>query len=287
MPELPEVENIAEGLRAEIIGRGLAGICVITPGMIRHPAAWKTFVSRYAPQRIVAVTRRAKRLIIVLENQAAILIQLGMTGKVVVMDSASPREKHTHLILELSNGRQVRLVDPRRFGRVAFFTRLDPQNPDPAMAAAGMGKLGPEPFSIPAETFRQILHSRRAIKTLLLDQSRIAGLGNIYADEALFAAGIHPVTRADQIPSPQADRLRRAIARVLNRAIHHGGTTILDYRNAYGEMGNFWKKLRVYQRTGQPCCACRTLIQRLTLAARSSHFCPQCQKPNQRSLKSF
>ncbi|MBN2212468.1 MAG: bifunctional DNA-formamidopyrimidine glycosylase/DNA-(apurinic or apyrimidinic site) lyase [Sedimentisphaerales bacterium] len=277
MPELPEVENIAQGLRHEILKCGVTRMQVIQPAIIRFPRNWRKITKRFVGDNIEQVARRAKRLIIAFTGGGAILIQLGMTGKVLVADADAPVVKHTHVRIRLSNGREVRLIDPRRFGRVWFFAHLDSVHPDAEMEAAGMGRLGPEPFDVTPKKFREILQSSRAVKTHLLDQSRIAGLGNIYADESLFAAGIHPATPAAAIPPAQADKLCRTIKSILRRAIRHGGTTLLDYRNAYGEMGRFLKMLKVYQRTGRPCHVCHTPIQRLVLGGRSSHYCPKCQ----------
>ncbi len=281
MPELPEVENIAQGLRHEIINVTITDVKVLKPVIVRYPSPWRKTLHDIIGDDIVKVTRRGKRLIIALVNGGAILIQLGMTGKVIVAQANSPIPLHTHMRIHLCDGREIRFIDARRFGRVWFFSQLDFYHPDAQMEAAGMGRLGSEPFGITPKQFQRILHSDRAIKTLLLDQSRIAGLGNIYADESLFAAGIHPVTPAKNITPAQADKLRRMIKSILRRAIRHGGTTLLDYRNAYGEMGRFLKMLKVYQRTNQPCRQCRTPIARMTLAGRSSHYCPKCQRlPN-------
>lgn len=277
MPELPEVENIAQGLRHEITNFTITDVKVLKPVIVRYPSNWRKTLYDVIGDDIVKVTRRGKRLIIALVNGSAILMQLGMTGKVIVAAANSPIPLHTHMRIHLCDGREIRFIDARRFGRVWFFPMLDFYHPDAQMQAAGMGRLGPEPFSITPKQFQRILQSGRTIKTLLLDQSRIAGLGNIYADESLFAAGIHPATPAAAIPPAPAERLRRKIKIILRRAIRHGGTTFLDYRNAYGEMGNFLKRLKVYQRTGLPCRLCRTPIVRMTLAGRSSHYCPQCQ----------
>ncbi len=286
MPELPEVENIAQGLRHEIINVTITDVKVLKPVIVRYPSPWRKTLHDIIGDDIVKVTRRGKRLIIALVNGGAILIQLGMTGKVIVAQANSPIPLHTHMRIHLCDGREIRFIDARRFGRVWFFSQLDFYHPDAQMEAAGMGRLGPEPFGITPKQFRQILHSDRAIKTLLLDQSRIAGLGNIYADESLFAAGIHPATPAAAVPPAQADKLRRMIKSILRRAIRHGGTTLIDYRNAYGEMGRFLKMLKVYQRTNLPCRKCRTPIARMILAGRSSHYCPKCQRLTNKSHES-
>jgi len=280
MPELPEVENIAQGLRKEIISLGIKNIHVAQPVIIRgrYRSTWRKSLSDYMDYSIAKVTRRGKRLIIILNNQRALLIQLGMTGSFILSDRRVRRQKHTHFYITLSDETELRFVDPRRFGKLWLLDEVDDRNPDAAMETAGLSRLGPEPFDITRKDFRNLLdHSKRPIKSLLLDQVRIAGLGNIYADESLFAAFIHPATVCDKITPEQADLLRRKIRAILKKAIAHGGTTFSDFRNAYGDMGRFLKMLKVYRRTALPCCRCQTPIARMVISGRSSHFCPQCQ----------
>ena len=280
MPELPEVENIALGLRQEIISLVIEKAYVHQPLILRGPYAHtpRRVATALAATEITAVTRRAKRLIITTNTTYSIIVQLGMTGTFRITPTNQPRPPHSHWSLKLSDSRYLQFIDPRRFGRVWLLDYLDPTNPDPIMLAAGLGKLGPEPFDINPLQFQNLLSSIRPIKSLLLDQTRIAGLGNIYADESLFAANIHPATLANQIDKPSANRLLRAIKTTLRRAITHGGTTFSDFRNPYGDPGRFLNMLRVYQRTSQPCKRCKTPIDRLVISGRSSHFCPNCQK---------
>jgi len=279
VPELPEVENIAQSLRDEIIGLKIKDVCVRRPNIIRgaYMRQWRKAADKLINRAITAVTRRGKRLIIFTDSDLAILVQFGMTGKFLLGTNSVPLDKHTHFYINFMFDRQLRLVDPRRFGRVWFMEHPGQSNLDQTMLNAGMSKLGLEPFGVTARQFRQLLDSKRVIKTILLDQTRIAGLGNIYVDESLFRAGLHPGGIAADIEPAQAEKLRRAVVSVLKSAIIHGGTTFSDFRNAYGEMGRFRRRLKVYQRQGSPCPRCKTPIERMVIAGRGSHFCPECQ----------
>ncbi len=168
-------------------------------------------------------------------------------------------------------------MDPRRFGRVWCLRGLDPKAPDATMEAAGLTPLGPEALDLDPKTFAPLLQTERPIKSLLLDQSRIAGLGNIYADESLWAACIHPARAGSSLTSAEAAALLREIQKVLRRAIRAGGTTFSDFRNVYGDMGRFRNRLKVYGRQGEPCPRCGTTIQYLRASGRGTHICPRCQ----------
>ena len=286
MPELPEVENIAAGLREVMGGQRVERIEVRRSAIVKgpHRRRWRRFLEDVAGHRIGYVTRRAKRLIITSDNGLTLLFQLGMTGKFLLgleetPPAAEALRKHTQVILHLQGGLGVLFVDTRRFGRLWMLDALDPDDPDPAMDVAGMGPLGPEALTIGVRAFRQILRAHRPVKALLLDQGRIAGLGNIYADEALFGAGVHPATFCGEISEDAARRLLREIKSVLRRAIRAGGTTFSDYRSPYGDMGRFRRRLRVYQRQGEPCRACGAPIERIVVVGRGTHFCPACQTP--------
>ncbi len=272
MPELPEVENIARGLRAEILNLDIKKVQIHKPLIVRGPLPAR----RLENSRITAVTRRGKRLIILTGNHLTLLVQLGMTGKFLITDPGSPADKHNHFTIKLSNNHELRFIDPRRFGRAWFFEHQN-GSLDNSMSAAGLSHMGPEPFDFKPSQFHQLLQNQRLIKPLLLDQTRIAGLGNIYVDESLFAVGIHPATICHKISSEQSARLLARIKKILNRAIAGGGTTFSDFRNAYGDMGNFKNQLRVYDRPGQPCKICQTPINKIVIAGRGTHFCPRCQ----------
>ncbi len=278
MPELPEVENIARGLRSEVVNLCIEKIYIHKPLIVRGPFQphQQQVAKALQNARITAVTRRGKRLIILTDKDLSLLIQLGMTGKFILADPSAPAEKHTHFSIKLSNNNDLRFIDPRRFGRLWFFKPLD-GNLDKSMQEAGLSQMGPEPFRFRPSQFHQLLQNQRLTKTLLLDQTRIAGLGNIYVDESLFAAGIHPATICKKITYEQSTRLLAMIKKTLRRAIAGGGTTFSDFRNAYGDMGKFLNQLRVYDRTGLPCKICQTPVNKIVIAGRGTHFCPRCQ----------
>ncbi|MBN2133688.1 MAG: bifunctional DNA-formamidopyrimidine glycosylase/DNA-(apurinic or apyrimidinic site) lyase [Sedimentisphaerales bacterium] len=283
MPELPEVESIAAGLRELIVGKRVERVWMGKPVIMRGPqrGRWRQFLDELAGRRVERVTRRAKRLIVCLEGHSALVFQLGMTGKLLLPRREegvlSARPKHTRLVGTFSDASELFFVDVRRFGRVWGLNDLNPDDPDAAMEAGGLTHLGPEPLSMSVKTFAGILKGVRPIKALLLDQTRIAGLGNIYVDESLWAAHIHPARLCTSLTTEDAKTLLREIKRVLRRAIAAGGTTFSDFRNAYGDMGRFLNRLRVYQRQGQPCKRCGTVLERIVIAGRGTHICPCCQ----------
>jgi len=203
-----------------------------------------------------------------------------MTGKFMLLEPETGRRKHVRFYIKFCDNSYLWYVDVRRFGRIWFLDGMDEENPDAVMEKSGLGKLGPESDSIKAKEFQEILNCNRPVKSLLLDQAKIAGLGNIYADESLFGAGIYPGTLAKNLHTQQANDLRKSIRKVIRKAIAHGGTTFSDFRNAYGDMGRFRKRLKVYRRTGEPCRKCKTAIERIRIGGRSTHFCPNCQAKN-------
>lgn len=278
MPELPEVETIARGLQREILGLKITQFTVNQPLILRGPYhnRWRKSLKLLKDSRIESVFRRAKRLIITTNAALALIVQLGMTGKFSIYDDGLKIRKHTHFYIDFANDKKLRFVDPRRFGKL-WLIDLPDGDIEAAMPAAGMTPLGPEPFDLTARTFRPLLDSSRPIKSLLLDQTRIAGLGNIYTDESLYVSRIHPLTPANRIDVAQSAALIKAIKQVLKKSIANGGTTFSDYRNPYGDTGKFLKMLKVYQRGGQPCKRCRTPLEQIRITGRSSHFCPACQ----------
>jgi formamidopyrimidine-DNA glycosylase len=283
VPELPEVENIALGLRQAIVGKRVTRVWVGTPLIIRGPyrRRWRAFTAELTGRPIVRVTRRAKRLILTAEENLALVFQLGMTGKFVLPNPeeglVAARPKHTRLVLSFRDGTELLFVDARRFGRAWCLRDLDPGAPDAAMEAAGLTPLGPEALDLSPKTFAATLRTARPIKSLLLDQTRIAGLGNIYVDESLWAARVHPARPAQSLAAAETTLLLREIKAVLRRAIRAGGTTFSDFRNAHGEMGRFRPRLKVYGRAGEPCPRCGTVLVRLVVAGRGTHICPRCQ----------
>jgi formamidopyrimidine-DNA glycosylase len=266
MPELPEVETIVRSLRPRIVNRRIDAVRILRPDIVQPPDI--ALDSKILRRTIVHLHRRGKKIVFELDDAARFYIHLGMTGRLTIDAADAPVHPHTHLILQIAQA-ELRFVDPRRFGGV-FWLGTDGR-PD-----AG---LGPEPLKITAKQLAQRLSkTRRSIKTALLDQKMLAGLGNIYADESLFSAGIDPRTAANKLSTPQIARLNRSIKSVLNQAIRHRGSTLRDYRDADGRPGDFQKIHRVYDREGKPCAVCRTPITRIVLGGRSTHFCPECQR---------
>ncbi len=264
MPELPEVETIVRMLRPELVGREILSATLFWNRTLATPSP-KKFGEKIAGQKIQAVTRRAKFLILQLSTDA-LFIHLRMSGDLWLKNSADQPEKHDRLHLHLSDGRSLVFNDTRKFGRIWLVN-----DPDEII-----GGLGPEPFdpSFTSQTLYESLHQRRRqLKPLLLDQSFIAGLGNIYTDEALHLSGLHPLRLSDTILMSESGRLFQAIRTVLQSGIEHNGASIdWVYRG-----GNFQNYFRVYDRAGQPCPVCGAPIQRITIGQRGTHFCPNCQ----------
>jgi formamidopyrimidine-DNA glycosylase len=264
MPELPEVETIARFLRPELTGRVIVSAQLLWPRTVATPSP-EQFVEQIRGQKILDVSRRAKYLNLQLAAYH-LFIHLRMSGDLTIKEAAYQTQKHDRLILELSDGRQLVFNDTRKFGRVWLTT-----HPEDVLSG-----LGPEPFD-PAFT-PQMLHTRlierhRQMKPLLLDQSFLAGLGNIYTDEALHLSGVHPLRVSDTITVSETNRLYQAIQTVLLAGIEHNGASIdWVYRG-----GNFQNYFRVYDREGQPCPVCGTPIQRIVVGQRGTHFCPTCQ----------
>lgn len=272
MPELPEVETVRRTINREIIGRTVTGVRILNEKVVAYPDA-AAFAERVRGRRIVGTGRRGKFLQIDLDGGARVVLHLRMTGELTTARALAPFEPHTHLVLELDDGGELRYADARRFGR---FWLLAPGEAD---EVTGMANLGPEPFdpALTAEYLRQSLgKSRVAVKQALLDQSLVAGIGNIYADEILHRAGIHPQTRACDLRPRHFRALAAEIPRVLGEALDNLAgdeahpADVFSYRDA-----DF---LRVYGRTGAPCPVCGTPIERVVVGGRSSHFCPHCQK---------
>jgi formamidopyrimidine-DNA glycosylase len=270
MPELPEVETIAESLRraAEgglpLVGETLLGATLRWPRHIAQPGPAE-FASRVQGQRVRGVGRRGKFLTLDLDRDT-LLIHLRMSGDLRMTPSGAPLEKHDLTLLHTAAGHDLRFNDPRRFGRVWLLE--DPQ--------AVLGRLGPEPLEagFTAAAFaEQLARHRRQLKPLLLDQTFLAGVGNIYADEALHRARLHPLRRSDRVSPQEAHRLWRGLRAALRSGLHHHGASIdWVYRG-----GGFQNHFRVYARTGEPCPVCATPIRRIRVGQRSTHFCPSCQ----------
>jgi len=268
VPELPEVETIARGLRESLVGRTFTRVTVGWPRTIAVPEL-DEFGARIAGRRITAVSRRGKYVVLVLD-ESCLLIHLKMSGRLKVEQSGEPLDRHTHAVLDLDDGRQLRFRDVRKFGRMYLVE-------EPSVVTS---KLGPEPLATDLEGFRALLTRRTGrLKSLLLNQEFLAGLGNIYADESLYEAGLHPMRTANTLTPGEQERLHRAIQTVLTRAIQGRGTTLGDggYVDAEGEAGDFQEQISVYGRSGEACPRCGVPVQRLVIGGRSSHFCPGCQ----------
>ncbi len=266
MPELPEVETIVHRLRAPLIGHAFSGVRVEWERMI-YPSVLE-MRTRLLGQNVEAIDRRGKYLVFRLSGGEHLLIHLKMTGDLQVTPASVPGHKHDRVVFYLENGCQFRFRDPRKFGRV-YLTQ------DPALI---LGRLGPEPLDedFSEDEFLKLFDRRSGrIKSLLLNQEFVAGLGNIYADEALFVAGIRPQRRADMLMEDEKRRLYRAIRQVLRLAIEQKGTSLADetYRG-----GQYQQRFLVYGRLEQPCLTCKCPIQRTRLGQRSAHFCPECQQ---------
>jgi formamidopyrimidine-DNA glycosylase len=225
-------------------------------------------------RKVVRIDRRGKWIVIVLDDDARLLVHLGMTGQLRVMTADTPKADHTHLVIALDEGdAELRFRDIRRFG-----TALVLPTPDRLDAFFHASGLGPEPFDLPAGYWReQLAGTQRSLKAVLLDQRVVAGVGNIYADESLFESRLPPWQIAATLEQKEADRLRRAVSKVLERAIETRGSSIRNYVGGSGLQGNYQREFRVYGRTGEPCTRCKTPIERIRLAGRSTHFCPRCQ----------
>jgi formamidopyrimidine-DNA glycosylase len=278
MPELPEVETVVRDLRPLLTGRRI--ISVRHSGHnFRKPwkPAWKQQLQR---KKMVSIERRGKWIVLHLEGGQSLVLHLGMSGQLRVVDAEQPLQDHVHLVLGLDDGRrQLRFRDIRRFGSATVFA--DDRERENFFAQS---KLGPEPFALDATYWKQrVQQADRPLKALLLDQRVVAGVGNIYADESLFQAKLHPARLGRDLTDAEISRLRRAIVAVLNRAIEKRGSTIRNYLGGSGLRGGYQEEFRVYGRTGKPCPRCSVLIQRVRLAGRSTHFCPRCQPPGRLS----
>jgi formamidopyrimidine-DNA glycosylase len=280
VPELPEVETVCRGLNIATLNLGIVGGEVLRGSTIAHPLSPTEFISRLQGSEIVQWHRRGKYLLAKLsqgKNLSGWLgVHLRMTGQLLWCHPNDPVQKHTRVRLFFAQSQELRFVDQRTFGKMWWV----PPQVDPPGIISGLQHLGPEPFSdeFSGESFAQQLHKRqRSIKTALLDQTIVAGVGNIYADEALFLSGIPPMRSCNQLSRLEIDRLRTALIQVLQDSIQAGGTTFSNFLNVQGVNGNYGGVAWVYNREGQPCRVCETPIQRVKLGGRSSHFCSQCQ----------
>ena len=279
MPELPEVETIARGLDKRVRGDVIESIW-----LGRHPEPLKSpareISSVLSGSRIRMVRRVGKHIVFDLEangiskkrsssphSQRQWIVHLGMTGRMLVTAPDDPIEKHTHAIASLNSGRELRFVDPRRFGRLSV-----------VVEEKGFSGPGTEPLTITVEEFAHLFRGRKTpIKAALLNQKLLHGVGNIYTDESLFRAGIRPRRQASRLTRMELERLHRGLREVLHEAIKLGGSSVSDYVDAEGREGFFQLQHRVYLRTGKPCLVCATRIKRIMVGGRGTHYCPRCQ----------
>jgi formamidopyrimidine-DNA glycosylase len=295
MPELPEVETVARDLQRSVAGATITGATVSWDRTIRHPQPPDRFVAEVAGATIRRVGRRAKTVLIHLDDGRVVTVALRMTGALIVAPSGTADDPYARVVFSLADGRELRYRDVRKFGRIGLW-------PGGGLRSVGAGRggrsrrvaeprrgyrigevfsgHGPEPLAggFSAARLAERLRGRSArLKTLLLDQSFIAGVGNIYADEALWRARLHPLRRADTLDEADVRRLHRSIRRVLREGISNRGSSFSDYVDAEGQPGRNADRLAVYRRTEQPCFRCGRRIQRVVVGQRSTHFCAHCQ----------
>jgi formamidopyrimidine-DNA glycosylase len=271
MPELPEVETVANGVHARIHGQTIRSVWTSN-----KPQTFKSTPEQIAEvltgARIERVHRVGKTIVVDLtrnKKSAQFLVHLGMTGRLLVSTPETPIPAHTHAILTLSGGKELRFVDARRFGRLSVISDSEERYTGP----------GAEPLTIGLEDFIALFRRRKTpIKAALLNQSLLHGVGNIYADESLFHAGIRPARHAGRLTRAELARLREALIKVLKESIQSGGSSVSDYVDADGVAGFFQLQHHAYSRTGHPCLICGTPIKRIVIGGRSTHFCPKCQK---------
>jgi formamidopyrimidine-DNA glycosylase len=295
MPELPEVETVARDLQDAVAGAMIRDATVHWDRTIRHPQPPERFVAEISGARVTRVDRRAKTVLLHLEDGRVMTVALRMTGALLVVPASTPPDPYVRVAFTLDDGRQLRYRDVRKFGRIGLW-------PGGGLRSVGAGRgarskrvaegsrtyrigevfsgHGPEPLGsgFTVERLRERLARRSAkLKTLLLDQSFIAGVGNIYADEALWRARLHPLRAADTLEPGEVARLHRSIRKVLRQGIANRGSSFSDYVGADGQPGENAERLMVYRRTDQPCYRCGRPIRRIVVAQRSTHFCPRCQ----------
>jgi formamidopyrimidine-DNA glycosylase len=281
MPELPEVETVARDLRPRIVGATIVGARSSWARTLRthNPEAFATAV---AGRRVEAVGRRAKLVVVELSWGAALTIHLKMTGQLFVVPANAPEDPYVRLVLELADGREIRFRDIRKFGRIGLYER-DPATGELTTEVGGaavFAAFGPEPLDpdFRLRDFRRRLRRRKGrLKSLLLDQAFLAGVGNIYADEALWTARLHPLRTVGTLRPADERRLFEAVRAILSEAIDRRGSSIDDYTAPDGD-GSMQERLQVYQRTGEPCPRCRRPVKRIVIGARSTHFCTWCQR---------
>ncbi|MDY0408645.1 DNA-formamidopyrimidine glycosylase [Virgibacillus soli] len=273
MPELPEVETIRQTLKRFVINKKIDKVSVYWPKIIKHPDDVEKFKHLLVGQTIYDIDRRGKFLLFQLDDYT-LVSHLRMEGKYHVYPKEDPVKKHTHVIFTFTNGEELRYNDVRKFGTMHLFTKGEEFKVKP------LNQLGSDPFDKPFTVdyfYGRLQKTSRMIKAVLLDQTIVAGLGNIYVDETLFRAGIHPERRANTLTRIEADRIRQEAIATLEEAVKQGGTTIRSYVNSQGDMGMFQQKLFVYGQENKACQRCGHIIEKTKVAGRGTHICPHCQ----------
>jgi formamidopyrimidine-DNA glycosylase len=274
MPELPEVETVRKTLELLVIGKKIKEVSVFWPKMIKHPDETIEFIQALQGQEILEMRRRGKFLIFYM-NEVSLVSHLRMEGKYGVYESSEPIEKHTHVIFHFTDGTELRYRDVRKFGTMHLFKKGE------ELLHRPLTGLGAEPFdkefTVPYLQ-KKLNRTERIVKAALLDQSVMVGLGNIYVDEALFRAGIHPDRKANSLAENEVIILHKCIIETLKEAVEMGGSTIRSYVNSQGQMGMFQQNLYVYSRKDEDCRICGTPIEKKVSAGRGTHYCPRCQK---------
>jgi formamidopyrimidine-DNA glycosylase len=273
MPELPEVETLRRDLAAALVGERIRRCEVRLPRLVTCPDC-RTFCSRLKGARIEEVRRRGKYLLFVLDRPWEWVVHLGMTGSLLLAEEGSPEPPHTHIVLHLTHPRLLRYADSRTFGETAVVPAGDHS------ALKGLAGMGPEPLerSFTAKALERAMRTSARVKSALMDQRRVAGIGNIYADEILFRAGIDPSRPADSLGKEELERLHSAVKTVLREAVRRRGSSVSDYVDSWGKPGSYQLVHKVYRREGRPCPACGEPIRRTVMGGRSAHWCPRCQR---------
>lgn len=271
MPELPEVETIRRQLTKNLAGTTIQRVVVRNPHL-RYPVP-VNFLTDNVPARVRSIQRHGKHLFIEWDKNTCLVVHMGMTGGFILLPEWTPPEKHDHIDFILDKGHVLRYHDPRRFGSIRLHRGTIKE-------FVQLNRIGPDPLNDPVNGDLLFNRSRKRkvpIKTFIMNQRVIAGIGNIYACETLFVAGIHPAKPAGSLSAEAYNALWKALIRVLNISIQAGGTTIRDFHHSDGKIGYYQQKLRVYGRAGLPCFQCHQPIHKITLQQRTSYYCPVCQ----------
>jgi formamidopyrimidine-DNA glycosylase len=270
MPELPEVETIVRDLRTALTGQIVRRAEFLNTSI--KESGENPPVSALNDKRLITIERRGKNLIFRFENDLSMVVHLKMTGRLLFDKLPSREEKHLHFQIEFDKS-HLYFYDVRKFGRIGIYDSSG------LARHSRLSKLGPEPFDLKPTEFIKLFESRnKPIKIALMDQEIIAGIGNIYADESLFNAGIRPNTKSSKLAPARLKLLHRSVIKVLSKAIANRGSSVDDYLDGFGNSGKFQKLLKVYGRTGEKCLKCKSTIKRIVLGGRSTHYCPKCQK---------